>query len=280
MAQLIGDNLKVPRRPLTDPGRPVNYQPSELETKVGSRILPDWIDITDDSTQKTWNGKSLAGYFEFDLEGVAPKPVNVVEKGVLKSFLTTRQPVKGFPVSNGHARLGGNYGARTASAGNLFVKASETAPLASLRQKLMDLVKDRSKPYGMVVRKLDYPYSGSGGELQALAQASIQGGAPRPVSPPLLVYRVYPDGREELVRGLRFRNVSTRTLRDILGASSETALFDFVNTTAPLALLGSGGYLAPVSIVSPALLFDEVEFETPREQLPRPPIVPPPQVQP
>lgn len=276
MAQLIGDNLRVPRRPLVDPGRPANYQPSELETRVGSRILPEWIDITDDSTQKAWNGKPLVGFFEFDLEGVAPKPVNVVEKGVLKNFLTTRQPVKGFLTSNGHARLSGNYGARTASPGNLFIKASQTTPMTSLRQRLMDLVKERSKPYGMVVRKLDYPYSGSAAELQALAQASIQGGAPRPLSPPLLIYRVYPDGREELVRGLRFRNVSTRTLRDVMAASVETTLFDFVNTTAPLAILGSGGYLAPVSVVSPALLFDELEFETPREQLPRPPIVPPP----
>jgi len=42
------------------------------------------------------------------------------------------------------------------------------------------------------------------------------------VSPPLLAYRVYPDGHEELVRGLRFHGLSTRTLRDIMAASSET----------------------------------------------------------
>ncbi len=143
------------------------------------------------------------------------------------------------------------------------------------------MTKTLDKPYGMLVRKLDYPYSGSTGELQAVAQANAQsGGAARPVSPPLLIYRVYPDGREELVRGLRFRGLSARSLRDVMAASSETAVFEFVNTTTPLALLGSGGYLAPTSVISPGLLFEELEFDVPREQLPKSPTVPPPPMKP
>jgi hypothetical protein len=129
----------------------------------------------------------------------------------------------------------------------------------------------------MLVRKLDFPFSGAGGELGALAQASSQsGGSTRPVSPPVLLYRIYPDGREELVRGLRFRGVSTRSLRDIMAATQETALVDFVGNGAPLAFLGAGGYLAPSSIVSPGLLFEELEFEPPRDELPKEPVVPPP----
>jgi TldD protein len=276
-AQLLGDNLRVPRRPLSDPGRNVPFAPSEFESRIGGRVLPDFFDVTDDATQSTFNGKPLAGFYPFDMEGVPPKPVSVVEKGVLKSFLTTRQPIRGFPVSNGHARLPGSYGARSAAIGNLFVKASETTPLAGLKKRLIELTTMRGKPYGMLVRKLDYPYSASGSELQSLAQASAQsGGSARPVSPPLLIYRVYPDGREELVRGLRFRGLTSRTLRDILAASSETDLFDFVNVAAPLAILGAGGYLAPASVVSPGLLFDELELEPPQDQLPKPAIVPPP----
>jgi len=145
------------------------------------------------------------------------------------------------------------------------------------KKRLIDLITTRGKPYGMLVRKLDYPYSAGGSELQSLAQASAQsGGSARPVSPPLLIYRVYPDGREELVRGLRFRGLTTRTLRDILAASSETEMFDFVNVGAPLAILGAGGYLAPTSVISPGLLFDELELEPPQDQLPKQPIVPPP----
>lgn len=281
MAQMVNDSLRVQRRPVSEPGRPANIVPSEWESRMGARVLPDFLDVTDDPTQTMWNGKPLTGSYEFDMEGVPAKAVNVVEKGVLKSFLTTRQPVKGFTGSNGHARLPGNYGAYSPGISNLFVKTTSRRPLADLRREMLDMVTRLGKPYGIVVRKLDFPFSGSGGEYQAMAQANAQsGGSARPVSPPLLAYRVYPDGREELVRGLRFHGLSTRTLRDILGASAETELFDFVNTTAPLALLGSGGYLAGTSVVSPGLLFEEIEFEVPREQLPKPPTVPPPPVQP
>jgi TldD protein len=277
LAQLLGDNLRVPRRPLSDPGRNISFAPSELESRIGGRVLPDSFDVIDDATQSSYNGKALAGFYPFDMEGVPPNPVSVVEKGVLKSFLTTRQPIRGFPVSNGHARLPGSYGSYAAGIGNLIVKSSETAPLSDLKKRLIDMTKMRGKPYGMLVRKLDYPYSAGGAELQSLAQASAQsGGSARPVSPPLLIYKVYPDGREELVRGLRFRGLTTRSLRDILAASSETELFDFVNVAAPLAILGAGGYLAPASVISPGLLFDELELEPPQDQLPKLPTVPPP----
>jgi len=278
-AQLIGDNLRVPRKPLSDGNRAVNFIPSEFESRMGARVLPEWLDVTDDPTQTAWQGMPLAGYYPFDVEGVRPKAVNAIEKGVLKSFLTTRQPGKGFPASNGHARMGGAYGARAAAISNLFVKASQSQPLDDLKKKLIQMLKDRDKPFGMLVRRLDYPYSSSGADLQALMASSSQsGGSARPACPPILVFRVYPDGREELVRGLRFRGVSTRSLRDIMAASTEVALFDYVNNGAPLAFLGAGGLIAPAVVVAPGLLFEELELEKPQEQLQKPPVVPPPGV--
>lgn len=277
LAQLLGDNLHVPRKPLSDPGRPVNGIPSEFETRVGARVLPEWLNVTDDPTQSTWNGKALAGYYQFDLEGVPAKPVALIEKGILKNFLMTRQPVKGFAASNGHARLLGSYGANTAAMGNMFVTASESMALADLKKRAIQMAMDRGKQYAMLVRKLAYPFSGPVSELQSLAQASQQsGGSTRPLSPPLMIYRIYADGREELVRGLRFRGVSTRSLRDIEAASQETALFDFVNNSAPLALLGQGGYIAATAVIAPGLLFEEMELESPQEQLQKRAIVPAP----
>jgi hypothetical protein len=277
--QLVGDNLRSPRKPISDGNRPVNFIPSEFEGRVGARVLPEWIDVTDDPTVTMWQGKPLVGVYSFDVEGVRPKAVNVVEKGVFKSFLTTRQPVKGIPQSNGHARLTGGYGLKSAAIGNLFVKASQTQPFAEMKTRLIQMLKDRDKPFGMLVRRLDYPYSSSGGDLQQLmASAAQSGGSARPAAPPTLLYRVYPDGREELVRGLRFRSLSTRSLRDILTASTETALFEFINNGAPLAFMGAGGLIAPASVVAPGLLFEELELERPMEQLQKPMIVPPPGV--
>ena len=213
------------------------------------------MDVVDDPTQTAWQGKTLAGYYPFDFEGVKPKAVTVIEKGVLKTFLTTRQPIKNLPSSNGHARFPVGFGTRGAAIGNLFVKPAQTTPLADLKKRLIQMCKERDKPYGMLVRKLDYPFSGGNAEMQIAAQSlGESGGSARPVSPPVLMYRVYPDGREELVRGMRFRGVSTRSLRDILAASAETALFDYINNGAPLARTGAGGYIALASVIAPGLL--------------------------
>jgi hypothetical protein len=91
-----------------------------------------------------------------------------------------------------------------------------------------------------------------------------------------MAYRVYPDGREELVRGLRFRGVSARSLRDIVAASDHYDAFDFVNNGAPLAVLGVGGYVAPASVIAPAVLFEDMEFYRPSDEQPKRPLVPPP----
>lgn len=276
MAQVLGDNLRQARRPVSDPGRPAPYQPSELETKLGSRILPDWISVVDDATQTEFRGHKLVGYYPFDMEGVPPSPLQIVDKGVLKTFLLTRQPVKGFNASNGHARVGGAFGANGAAIGNLFIKASETKPAADLKKQLIEMIQQRNKPYGMLVRKLDYPSSATFRELQSIAQSMQASGGSHPVTPPVLVYKVYPDGREELVRGLRFRGLNARALRDIVAASDENYVFDFINNGAPFALSGLGGFLAPASVVSPALLFEEVEFERPQDEQSKPPLTPPP----
>ena len=82
--------------------------------------------------------------------------------------------------------------------------------------------------------------------------------------------------REELVRSLRFRGLSTRSLKDIVAASDENYVFDFIDSNAPLALMGAGSFTTSASVIAPSLLFDELEFEPVQEETPKPPIVPPP----
>ncbi len=277
-AQVLGSNLKLTRKPVPQPGRPAPYLPSELEGRVGSRILPEWMDVVDDPTQTAWQGHALIGAYIYDDEGVKAEPVDLVRKGVLTDFLRTRTPaLKGFETSNGRARLHGNFGAAAADYGNLFIHASETVPAAELKQRLIKLCRERNKPYGMLVRKLDFPSSASIDELRRMAAAMAQSGdGARLISVPILAYRVYPDGREELVRGLRLRGVNVRSLKDILAASDESAVFGFLDNTAPFALIGAGNYISAADVVAPGVLFDELEFEQSRDEVPKPPIVPPP----
>jgi TldD protein len=272
--QLLGDNLKITRKPVTDPGRPSRYSPSELENKIGSRILPEWMDVVDDPTQTQYQGHTLLGHYVYDMEGVAPQPLTLVEKGVLKSFLLTRTPVfKSYSGSNGHARMTGAYGTRSPGFGNLFIRVSETTPASGMKQKLIDLCNQANKPYGILIRKLDFPSTASLEDLQQVAQAS---GGSHPVVPPLLVYKIYPDGHEELVRGLFFHGMSVRSFKDIVAASDENYVFDLIDSNAPFALVGAGTFTTTASIVAPAVLFEELELEPAKQETPQPPIVPPP----
>jgi len=275
--QLLGDNLKVTRKPVADAGRSAPHVASEFENRVGSRVLPEFLTVIDDATLTQWHGETLLGHYEYDLEGVAPKPLTLIDKGVLRTYLLTRTPAfKGFDSSNGHARMTGSFGARGAGFGNLTIQSSETEPSSELKKKLIEMCQQRNKPYGILIRKLDYPSSASIEELRRLAAGASQSGGGHLVVLPLLVYKVYPDGREELVRGVQFRGVSTKSLKDIVATSQETYVLNMIDSNAPFALMGAGSYVASASVVAPAVLFDELEIEPIQEDVPKPPIVPPP----
>jgi hypothetical protein len=274
---VLGRNLALRRRPVSEPGRSLPFVTSELEGRLGSRILPEWMDVEDDPSIKNWRGRPLAGHYTVDLEAVVPQPLTVVEKGVLKTLLSTRQPTKGAAQSNGRARLRGSFGANTAAFSNLFVRVSESFTLPELKKKLVDLAGQREKPYGLIIRKMDFPSSASASEAQRMLAHIVQdGSSARPVSLPILAYRVYPDGREELVRGLRFKDLTLRSLREILAAGGDPEVLEYMENGAPFALLGAGSYVAESAVVSPGLLFEELQLVRAQDELPRLPVVPPP----
>lgn len=272
LAELLARSLSGGRRPVTDPERPLNLPAGELEGRIGSRILPEWIDVVDHPAEKQFQGSPLLGYYPVDVEGVVPKPLTMIEKGTLKTMYASRQPIPGVPQSNGHARLPGGLGNNSPAAGNLFVKSAQTSTRQQLREKLIELGKQRSKPFVLVIRKMDFPSTAGNDELRRITS----GQRSRVISRPLLAYKVYPDGKEELVRGIRFRGMSVRTLRDIIAVSDEMIPFHYLENGAPFVHMDAGGYVAGTSVVGPSLLIDEAELERIPGEMPRPPIVPPP----
>lgn len=275
IAEVLAPHIALTRRPVSEPGRPAPVLASEFEGRIDARVLPEFLDVVDDPTQKAWNGTPLLGSYEFDYEGVVPQPLTVIEKGRLKAFLLSRQPVKGFNASNGRARIPGAFGANAAAITNLFVKSSESVSREELRARLIKMIQDRNKPYGIIIRRMDFPTTAPQSDLRRLFVASAQSGGSRPVSAPLHVYRVYPDGKEELVRGLRFRGLSARTFRDIVAVSNDGTAFHYLNTLAPMSMSG-GGYVAPTSVIGPSLLFEDIELEQPQDEMPKLPVVPAP----
>jgi hypothetical protein len=269
-AEVLARNLALTRRPVAEGGRGGGAQNSELDGRMGARVLPDTFDVVDDPTQKEWRGRPLFGSYTVDREGVLPKPLKLIEKGVLKNYLMTRQPVRGYEGSTGRARLPGSYGSSAAAISNLFVSTSEPVTVAELKKKLIELCRTRNKPYGIIVRKMDFPSSAGLDEMRRLMTGQ-QGG--RPVSPPILVYKVYADGREELVRGMRFRGFNVRSLKDILAAGDDSAAFEYMDSTAPFALIGGAGFTAETCVVAPSILIDDLELHPAEEELPKLPVV-------
>ena len=279
MANVLTDAIRLVRKPLAPPG--ANNPGAEMvesvwATRVGAKVAPDWMTITDDPAEQQFEGTTLAGQYRVDDEGVPAQRVMLVDKGVLKGFLFSRLPIREFATSNGHGRLPGGWGSETAVIGNLFIHADQSVSEAQLRAKLMDKVKTAGLKYGLIIRRLDFPSTANFQELQSLARQLQKNGYVRTASIPLLAYRVYPDGREELVRGLRFGEFSAKDLRDADAASDRAYVFNYVNNGSSFNLAGTSSDATTSSVICPSLLFDNVDLARAEELAGKPPIVPPP----
>jgi TldD protein len=278
MAELLADASRVERRPMVPPeyANRLRILDSVWETRQGAKVTPDWLTIVDDPAQTRAEGVVLAGQYDVDEEGVPAKRVMLVQNGTLKDFLTTRQPTHDGQVSNGHARLPGDFGAELATFGNLFVQATGGVSDAQLKAKLLENVKSSNLKYGILIRRLDFPATAGADELRNMLSQLQKEGVTRTVTAPLLAYRVYPDGHEELVRGLRFKEFSAKDLRDLEAASDHPYVFNYINNGSAFNFADTGAGATTSSVICPSLLFYTVDLDRAREETGKPPDVPPP----
>jgi TldD protein len=220
LATLIGDNAAGRK---TLPGRGGRTL-GQFASAFKSRVLPPFITVVDDPTQSTFQGHSLTGSYSFDDDGVRVAPVTVIDKGQLINYLVGRQPIPDFPISNGHdlAPLGG---APQPHYGVLTLRGSDAATPAELKAKLIQMCKDQGKQYAYRVETF--------------------GG----LTSPRLLYRVWAnDGHEELVRGALLNELDIRGLRnDLIAVGND-----------PFVSNRSGAI--PATVISPSMLFDELEI--------------------
>jgi predicted Zn-dependent protease len=283
MASALTDAIRLQRKPLAPPGGN-NAGSQTIESvwaaRVGSKVMPDWLSVYDNPDEQQFHGAVLAGHYQVDDEGVPAQRVLLVDKGVLKGFLFSREPIGQFAVSNGHGRLPGGWGTEAAVIGNLFVHADQAQTEARLKSMLLEKVKAAGLKYGVIVRRLDFPSTANFQELQSIARQLQKNGYARTLNPPLLAYRVYPDGREELVRGWRFGEFSAKDLRDVDAASDHSYVLNYVNNGSSFNLANAGSDATTSSVICPSLLFDSVDLARAEEENGKLPIVPPPALTP
>jgi len=226
---------------------------------IGTAVLPDFLSVVMDPTRRKVDGVDLNGWYDYDDEGVKARPVTVVDKGVLKTFLMSRSPIQGIDHSNSHGRRQPGYEVVSRQS-NLIVESTHAVSDARLRQMLIDEVKRQNKPYGLYFRDIT-------GGFTTTARAGLQ--AFKVI--PIVVYRVYPDGRpDELVRGADIVGTPLASFSKILATSDKSEVFN--------GYCGAESGSVPVSAVSPAILVSEIEIEKKAKSDDRPPLLPPPPV--
>ena len=224
---------------------------------INGKVLPDFLSVLFDPTRKKIDGVDLNGWYEYDDEGVKGRAITAVDKGVLKTFLMSRSPVKGVDHSNGHGRRQPGYEVVSRQS-NLIVESTNVVPEARLREMLIAEVKRQGRPYGLYFRDITGGFTTTGRSgLQAFKVM------------PVIVYRVYADGRpDELVRGADIVGTPLASFSKIIATSDKKEVFN--------GYCGAESGSVPVSAVSPAILVSEIETEKKAKSNDRPPLLPEP----
>jgi TldD protein len=222
---------------------------------IGKEVLPTFLSVADDPTVTTFGKTWLSGSYEYDDEGQKARRVDLIDDGVLKTFLMSRLPIASFGASNGHGRAQTGR-VPTGRQGNLIVTSTKTEPESELRKQLIDEAKKQGKPYGLYFEDISSGFAVTTRSSPQAFQVI-----------PLVVYRVYADGRpDELVRGVSIVGTPLASMKRILATGDKSEVFN--------GECGAESGTVPVSAVSPAMLLSEMETQRQPQGTARPPILP------
>jgi predicted Zn-dependent protease len=234
--------------------------------KINMRVAANFLTVKAEPTLKNYGKQSLLGACAIDEEGVPCQDVSLIENGILKNLLTTRTPVKGFAQSNGHARGG--------AAGPSVIQLISTnkKPLQELKQELINSAKEEGLPCGYIVYGLNESMGAASSDIISALLSRQSGSEPNQfkLSNPYEIVRIYPDGKEEPVRGAEFGPLNINILRNILATSDDEIVYNF-------GVSSSGHY---ATVITPSLLINGIDVKKSSGMgYPKLPIVSPPEAQ-
>ncbi|AKU90671.1 TldD/PmbA family protein [Vulgatibacter incomptus] len=248
--EAVGHRLEGERQQDDNEGRTFKGQ-------IGRAVLPAFLTVVDDPTRQNFETTALNGFYRYDDQGVAAQKAVLFENGVLKSFLLSRRPVKGFTHSNGHGRAQANR-APMARMANLIVTSTNRMPYAKLRARLIAEAKKAGKPYALIIRDI----TGGNTNTSGYGYQAFKG-------VPRLVYRVdVATGKEELVRGVEIVGTPLTSINKIVATGDEFGVFN--------GFCGAESGYVPVSTVAPAALITELELQRTVNANQRSPLIPGP----
>jgi TldD protein len=249
--EIFGHRVEANRQRNADDGQ-------TFGSRIGQPVLPSFLSVTFDPTLRKLGNIELMGHYLYDDEGVKARRVTVVDKGVLKTFLVDRAPLRGFVRSNGHGRAEPGY-VPVSRQSNLTVESSHSVSIEKLLDMLREEARKQGKPFGLLFENIE-----GGFTFTSRSQPNAFNVMPN------VVYRIYTDGRPpELVRGVDLIGTPLAAFGKIVATSNKVDVFNGICGAE------SGG--VPVSASSPSLLVSEVEVQKKAQSQETLPILPAPQ---
>ncbi|CAM6006235.1 unnamed protein product [Sphagnum balticum] len=263
---ILQPNLGISQEPLNKRSQFIPTQKNPLADRLNTRILPAFISVVDDPLTKQFGGKTITSCYAVDTDGVRAEKITLVDKGILKTFASSRVPTHEISHSNGHAA--GHKGA----ADNLYIISDIKSTPKQLREKLIELGKEEGLKEVLIVKRLSNPLAAALDPESILTRAmSLFAGlaGEAKLSPPVEIYKVsVADGKEEIVRGAPFGNITMRILRDIDSVGDDTKAYTQCGATKVFALSSN---LENSTIITPSILVREVELQESPKESPHPP---------
>lgn len=240
-----------------------------FQTKIGGRVLPEFLSVDVIPNTNVYQGQKLFGGYKIDEQGVVPKNLTLVKNGYLQTLLSDRVPIKRVLESNGHCKGGVPMASNVKIDADKKYQASEK----ELKSQLLKLCKQRDLKYGLIVKKVHnrkiYNSRVSRIGLGKLDNVQFGGGRFMPVE----VYKLYPDGREELVRGGSIIGLGTSAFKDIIKVGNIPYVLTYLEY--PIWKLGNDRQYSEqiISIIGQSFLLEDGEYQLIEGNLPKPPML-------
>jgi len=213
-----------------------------FKDSLNQPILPAFLSMRDDPSVERFEGRSLVGHYRYDDEGVEAQEARLVTRGELSGYLTSRTGIIKNHRSNGHARSA-YYQRPISRMGVLFVESENGLGDRELKQKLLSEIRRQQVPFGVrIIEATSGETATDAYNFQAfLGEVN-------------LAAKVFPDGREEWIRGVNFVGTPLNAIRSIVAAGKRQELDN--------AYCGAESGYVPVSTISPALVVSELELQS------------------
>lgn len=265
--QNFAGNLVAQREPVSESGFSTGRNNKAFQTKIGGRVLPEFLSVNLSPEKSKYEETELVGSIKLDDNGVIPKSATLVKDGYLETLVSERIPTKRVRDNLGHKRKG-------AAMYSVLELSSSDRELSyeDMKKRMLELCEKRELPYGIIIKNvINQNIFATGVFRQAQGLVRFPQGAGAFI--PCEIYKVYPDGREVICRGLNGKGFTARAFKDIINVGKGRFAYNFLANAVISPFVSGGSQYLPASLVGKNLLFEDGELAVPNEDFQKTPVL-------